>query len=100
MHLTEAEPSALTLWLGGVKRFEHARGDLGWHAKTGIGNAYADVVAGRGAGLELDCTQGDIRRGDSEHTACARAGEHGIAAVDGEVDQRVFKLVRVRIGLP
>jgi len=88
----QAEPGALADRLGGEERLEGTRDDGGRHAGAGIAHAQRQVFA-RGHVV--------LARGPFvERQVCrchrdAPAGRHGIACIDTQVEQRIFKLRRI-----
>ena len=59
-NLAEAEAGALADRLGGEEGLEHALEMLGRHAAAGVGDADADIVAGRGCRRPRCLGQGDV----------------------------------------
>ena len=88
--LTQAKTGALTGLLGGEERFEDPRQYFRRDAGSGIGDADGDEFAAqalfRAAAAHQDRLGGDGKRA---------AGRHGIARIDGKVEQSELELIRV-----
>ena len=86
--LAEAEPGALADFLGGEERLEDRVDMIGRDAGAGIGDRDRNEVAAAG-GLRAERRDGmDFLDADSQPAFAV----HGIAAVDGEIDQRGLEL--------
>ena len=88
----QAETRALADRLGGEERLEHLADEVGRHARPGVRDADAQVLARRhvvlaGTGIVHPL----VGRLDGDATAVG----HGVARVDAEVQQRVLQLFRV-----
>ena len=89
----QAQAGSLALGLGGVERLAGAGDDLGRHPGAGVADGHGDVAAGRqvvpegGVGL-VDLGVGGL---DGQGPAAG----HGVAGVDGEVDQDLLDLAGV-----
>jgi hypothetical protein len=79
--------------LGGEERLEGARPDGVVHASAGVSHGDLDIVAGLGVVLagHIRLREVYVLRADYESASV----RHGVARVDGEVEQRALKLVRV-----
>ena len=88
----QAQTRSLAHRLGREEGLERALHDLRRHARSGVGDAQRDVLAGlqvqRDAAAGVDPAVGGL---DRQPTAIG----HGVAGVDAEVEQRVFQLVRI-----
>ena len=84
----QAQAGALADFLGGEKRLEEmAQGGV-VHAAAGVGDAQADEMAG--AGFGIDHAGDGFEDAGSGADGQASAVGHGVAGVDGEVDQDLF----------
>ena len=88
--LAQAQAGALADVLGGEERLEHPRQHVGRNARTGVGDADGDEVA-RKAFFARFAAQHDRLRGDGERAA----RRHGVAGIDGEIEQRELELARI-----
>ena len=78
--------------LGGKERIEGARRHLRAHAGAGVGDADADIIAGRKRRrIRGHAVEPRIRGRDGELAAIG----HGVARVDGEIEQRAFQLIGI-----
>ena len=93
--LAEAEAGPLADRLGGEEGLEGALAHVRRHSAAGVGDADLHIFAGAHV---ADFVRGDGHiLGGNAHLSLA---VHRIAGVDGEVDDRIFELVRVDIGRP
>ena len=94
----QAEAGALADILGGEERLEDLGHDLGRHAGAGVLDLDQHVLAGRHAvaGELQALALGDVARADGERAAVG----HGVAGVDGEVDDHLLELRLVGLDVP
>ena len=93
VHRREAEAGALARLLGGEERLEGARPRRLVHAAAGVGDLEHEVVAGGGGDEDaaVVLVQLDVGGPDGERAALG----HGVAGVDGEVEQHLPELARI-----
>src|SRR5690606_3497116 len=89
----EAEAGALADALGGEERLEDLVEVFGGDADAGVADGQAHVVAGFDFSGEARVGLGDFK--DAGLKREGAAGGHGVAGVDGEVEQDLVELGRV-----
>ena len=96
--LAQAEAGALALRLRRVERLERMLHDIGRHARAGIDHRDDHVVAGRDVveAAIIGRAERRVVRGDGQGAAV----RHGIARIDGKIDQRAFELVAIDLRRP
>src|SRR6185437_5133882 len=90
--LAQTQAGAVSDLLGGEKRVERPRDGFLIHSRAGVGDGYQDVTAIRrsiGAGDDGPA----IRIGCFNRERATI--EHGVARVDGKVEQGIIQLVRI-----
>src|SRR2546422_6373482 len=95
VHRGEAEAGALPDFLGREERLEQVCLGHLIHADAGVRDRQADVIAGGHAVTPLDVllVERDARRPDAQPAAAG----HGVAGVDGEVQEHLLELPRVGV---
>ncbi len=84
----EAEAGAFALFLGGEEGVEDFGDDFGWDTGAGIGDGEADEGAGAAVGVGFEFVGGELGVGGGERDGTAVG--HGVAGIDGEVDDDLF----------
>src|SRR5579885_884681 len=89
----QAEPGALAGRLGGEERLEDPPLDLLTHAHAGVAHRELDIFPGRRVGMILDIVlaQDNVVRFDGQRAAA----RHGVARVDGQIQQHVLQQVAI-----
>jgi len=93
VHGGQAQAGAFALGLGGEERLERPVDDVLGHPGAGVADFQADVPPRRqpdaaGSMVRVDTLAGG---GDDQLPACG----HGVAGVDGQVDEDLLDLARV-----
>jgi hypothetical protein len=90
---SQPQAGAFAALLGGVKRLEDMRLNLGRNTHARIADRDQRVCSGAGPGVlaRVRCVELDIGCGDRQRAA----GGHGITGVDHQVDQHLFDLAWV-----
>ena len=93
VHGGEPEPGAFALLFGREEGLEHARARRGVHTGAGIADGEEDIRARLGIDVLLGVRAVDLHlvRFDGEDAAV----RHGIAGVDGEVQEHLVNLRRI-----
>src|SRR5690606_18441699 len=89
--LREAETGAVALRLGGEEGLERPRRHCRRHARARVAHDDADMLARLAVRLALLLGDEEVGGGDREPAAI----RHGIARIDGEVEERALELVGV-----
>jgi hypothetical protein len=98
VHHAEPQPGSLSFGLGGEERLEHMLNHLRRHAASSIGDGQHDVLARH----HIAMTGGVIvgQRGIARLDRQPAVPVHGVACIDGKVQQRVFDLQGVHERVP
>ncbi len=91
----EAEPGSLADFLGREERLESPIPHLGRHSAAGIADGQPDIRSGQAPGHCPLC-QDDVPGFDLEHAAVG----HGVARIQGKVEERGLQLSRVDVAEP
>src|SRR6185437_13890132 len=98
VHLAQPKAGALPELLGGEERLEGAIDYLAGHAGAGVADANGDVLAGRQIGIDTAILLIGIDVGAFYRQLAA--GRHGVARVDGEIDERRLEVVGIDFDVP
>nr|GEU28229.1 hypothetical protein [Tanacetum cinerariifolium] len=93
IHHRQAEAGALAFRLGGKERFERLRQHLCRHAAARVADGNHDVLAGRDVGMALAVRA--VEQGIVDFDGEPAGAFHGVARIDGQVQDRVFHLGHV-----